>query len=78
MTGLDKAIWWIEYVIRNKGAPYFKYEAVEMSWCKFLMLDVLSFLLVIVTLLIYVTYKTVMLITYLARRYFNAEKNKVL
>lgn len=24
MTGLERAIWWIEYVIRNNGAPHLR------------------------------------------------------
>lgn len=78
MTGLDKAIWWIEYVIRNKGAPYFKYEAREISWYKFLMLDVVTFLLAVTTLLSYIFYKTGIWITSLVQQHFKLEKNKVI
>lgn len=46
-NGLERAIWWIEYVIRNKGAPHFKNPVVDMQWHQFLLLDVFAFILCI-------------------------------
>ncbi|CAH0547833.1 unnamed protein product [Brassicogethes aeneus] len=42
MTSLDKAIWWIEYVLRHKGAPLFKSKATKMPMYEYLMLDVIA------------------------------------
>lgn len=42
---LDRAIWWIEYVLRHKGAGHLRSPAADMSWFKLLSLDVISFLL---------------------------------
>lgn len=44
MKPLDKAMWWIEYVIRHKGAEHLRSPVVEMSWFKLLSLDVITFL----------------------------------
>lgn len=41
---LDRAIWWIEYVLRHKGAAHLRSPAADMSWFKLLSLDVISFL----------------------------------
>lgn len=47
MTGLEKVVWWSEYVIRNKGAPHLRPPGVNMSWTEHLILDVMAFLLFI-------------------------------
>lgn len=47
LKGVEKVIWWIEYVIRHKGAEFLKSPAAEMSFVQYFLLDV-----VIVTLLI--------------------------
>lgn len=38
---MDEAIFWIEYVIRSKGAKHLKSKAVNMPWYSYLMLDIL-------------------------------------
>ncbi|XP_018319519.1 UDP-glucuronosyltransferase 2B17 [Agrilus planipennis] len=43
---LDKALWWIEYVLRHRGAPYFRSEAIDLNWIQYLALDILLFLLI--------------------------------
>lgn len=60
MRSLDRVVWWIEYVIRHKGTPYFRPAVVDMPWYEYFLLDVIAFLLVIITsaiLLIYATAK---------------------
>ena len=44
MTAIDTAVWWTEYVLRNRGAPTLRSPAVNMSWIEFLMIDVLLML----------------------------------
>lgn len=39
-TPLDNAIWWIEYVIKFKGAPHIQSAARDMSWFRYLSLDI--------------------------------------
>lgn len=76
-TGLEKAVWWIEYVIRNKGAVHFRNRVIDMSWFEYLVLDVHAFLAVIGFLLIYVVCKMIQLVLILFRS-FNSEKLKTL
>ncbi|XP_031357075.1 UDP-glucuronosyltransferase 2B15-like [Photinus pyralis] len=45
MTGLERAVWWTEYVIRHKGAAHFKSPALDMPWYQYYFLDVISVLL---------------------------------
>lgn len=58
MTGVAKAIWWTEYVLRHKGAKHLKGPAVHLSWYQYYLLDVIGFcilMLVAVVVLIYIT-----------------------
>ncbi|KAF5289260.1 hypothetical protein FQA39_LY15190 [Lamprigera yunnana] len=38
---LEKAIFWIEYVLRHKGATHLKSEALNLSWYQYHLLDVI-------------------------------------
>lgn len=57
MTGLEKVIWWTEYVIRNKGAQYLKNPRADVTWIDFLILDVIAFLLAVLLIALFVIYK---------------------
>ncbi|XP_050424431.1 UDP-glycosyltransferase UGT5-like [Adelges cooleyi] len=48
---LEKAIYWIEYIVRHNGAYHLKSEASELIWYEFLLLDGL-FLVIIVRIII--------------------------
>lgn len=47
MKPLDKAIYWIEYVIRHNGAHHLKTAGNKLNWIQFLSIDVIIFLLII-------------------------------
>lgn len=57
MTGLEKAVWWTEYVIRNRGAPYLRNPRADVSWSEFLVLDVVAFLFFILCTASFIVYK---------------------
>lgn len=38
---MDEAIFWIEYVMRSKGAKHLKSHAAYMNWLSYLLLDIL-------------------------------------
>jgi len=52
MSALDKAIYWVEYVIRHKGAHHLHSVAVDLKWYQYFSLDVISFLTVVLMLLL--------------------------
>lgn len=60
---MDEALFWIEYVIRHKGAKHLKSNAIHMSWFSYLLLDVLlvnvSALSIVTFLLVWVIKKCV-------------------
>ncbi|KAF0764511.1 UDP-glucuronosyltransferase 2B7-like isoform X2 [Aphis craccivora] len=39
MSALDTAVYWVEYVIRHKGAHHLRSEAVKLTWYQYLLLD---------------------------------------
>lgn len=43
-TPMEKAIFWVEYVIRNEGAPYMKTSARHLDMIEYLNLDVYAVL----------------------------------
>nr|XP_057924617.1 UDP glucuronosyltransferase 5 family, polypeptide G1 [Doryrhamphus excisus] len=48
VSPLDEAIFWIEYVIRNKGAAHLRPAAYGLSWYSYFCLDVLLFMVAVV------------------------------
>lgn len=55
-TGLEKAVWWTEYVIRHKGASHLQSPLVEMSFYEYLLLDVIFAVLLVLLLAAIVIY----------------------
>uniref|UniRef100_A0A3B3USM5 UDP-glucuronosyltransferase n=1 Tax=Poecilia latipinna TaxID=48699 RepID=A0A3B3USM5_9TELE len=47
---MDQATFWVEYVMRHKGAPHLRTEAYGMPWYSYYCFDVLIFLVTAVTL----------------------------
>ncbi|XP_039753666.1 UDP-glycosyltransferase UGT5-like [Pararge aegeria] len=63
MSPLDTAMFWLEYVIRNKGAEYIKNPARNMNWFAYNMVDVYAFILAILTIVIALIVKVISTIT---------------
>lgn len=49
MGPMDQAIYWVEYVIRHKGARHLRTEAYKMPWYSYYCLDVMLLLLTAAT-----------------------------
>uniref|UniRef100_A0A2I3TIW3 Uncharacterized protein n=1 Tax=Pan troglodytes TaxID=9598 RepID=A0A2I3TIW3_PANTR len=50
---LDRAVFWIEFVMRHKGAKHLRVAAHNLTWFQYHSLDVIGFLLVCVTTAIF-------------------------
>lgn len=59
---LEKAIWWIEYVIRHKGAQHLMCTSMDIPWYQYLMLDIFAFLSIVITGLLLIMYGIIKLI----------------
>ncbi|XP_072513407.1 UDP-glucuronosyltransferase 2A1-like isoform X8 [Salminus brasiliensis] len=58
MKPLDQAVFWIEFVMRNKGAKHLRVEAHNLTWYQYHCLDVAAFLLSVVALVVFIFVKT--------------------
>ncbi|KAJ8959701.1 hypothetical protein NQ318_021893 [Aromia moschata] len=56
MTGLEKAIWWTEYVIRHKGAKHLRNPVADLPLYQYYLLDVIGFLLIVVVVSVAIAY----------------------
>lgn len=59
MKPLDTAVYWVEYIIRNGGAPHLRVAGADLPWYKYHSLDVISFLLAVASLFTYLFYVSV-------------------
>ena len=54
---LDRAVFWIEFVMRHKGAKHLRPAAHNLTWYQYHSLDVIGFLLVCVATAVFVLTK---------------------
>ncbi|XP_033181236.1 UDP-glucuronosyltransferase 2A2-like [Mastacembelus armatus] len=73
MKPIDRAIFWIEFVMRHKGAAHLRTESYKMSRIQYYSIDVVAFLLAVVLLTFGVFISAVKL---LWRRMFSRNKVK--
>nr|XP_033475701.1 UDP-glucuronosyltransferase 2A2-like [Epinephelus lanceolatus] len=73
MEPLDRAMFWIEFVMRHKGAAHLRTESYKMSWIQYHSVDVVAFLLAVVLLGFAVF---ICAVKFLWRRVFSGSKVK--
>lgn len=73
MKPLDQAVFWIEYVIRHKGARHLQSHSYKMSWFVYNSVDVIAALLTVVLLL---TFTFIIIIRLMWRSIFAGKKVK--
>ncbi|XP_012922396.1 UDP-glucuronosyltransferase 1-6 isoform X2 [Heterocephalus glaber] len=54
---LDLAVFWVEFVMRHKGAPHLRPAAHDLTWYQYHSLDVIGFLLAITLSVSFITLK---------------------
>uniref|UniRef100_A0A2K6QSZ0 UDP-glucuronosyltransferase n=1 Tax=Rhinopithecus roxellana TaxID=61622 RepID=A0A2K6QSZ0_RHIRO len=57
MKPLDRAVFWIEFVMRHKGAKHLRVAAHDLTWIQYHSLDVIAFLLACVATVIFIITK---------------------
>ncbi|XP_046988880.1 UDP-glucosyltransferase 2-like [Schistocerca americana] len=60
---LERAVWWVEYVIRHKGAPHMRSAALDLHWWQLLLLDVIAFILLSTCAVMYAAFYFIRQIT---------------
>nr|ACG64317.1 UDP glycosyl transferase 1A5A (predicted) [Otolemur garnettii] len=57
MEPLDLAVFWVEFVMRHKGAPHLRPAAHDLTWYQYHSLDVIGFLLATVLTVAFIAFK---------------------
>ncbi|XP_066994908.2 UDP-glycosyltransferase UGT5 [Anabrus simplex] len=78
---MERAVYWVEYIHRHRGAPHLRSAALDLAWYQYFLLDVMAVILAVVisvVLFIYVVIKTVirMLKSMLAKPSRQTKKKK--
>nr|CAD7435485.1 unnamed protein product [Timema monikensis] len=55
-TALETAVYWVEYVIRHRGAPHLRSAGADLPTYQYLLLDVISVLVLGVVSFLYLTF----------------------
>ncbi|KAJ3642498.1 hypothetical protein Zmor_025269 [Zophobas morio] len=55
VSPLDTAVYWVEYVIKHRGAPHLRVAGVDLPWYQYLLLDVIAAIITIASLGLVVT-----------------------
>lgn len=76
MTGLEKAVWWTEYVLRNNGTKFFENSAASVPLYQYLLLDVIGFLLLLVFGILYFISKLIKFVIYAFNRHASKKQKK--
>lgn len=74
MPSLDKAIYWIEYVIRHNGAHHLRSAATELLLYQYLLLDVIAFIIFSLILIIFIFYFIIKIIIKIIHSLFFRQK----
>ncbi|KAJ8954694.1 hypothetical protein NQ318_011387 [Aromia moschata] len=56
LSPMEEAVYWVEYVIRHKGALHLRVAGVDLPWYRYFLLDVILFLAVTAVLSIFLLY----------------------
>lgn len=75
MTGLERAVWWVEYVIRHKDTKHLRGTAVDLPFYKYFLLDIIGFVVIVVLAVGYLIFKLSTCILFIIRRIFK-RRNK--
>ncbi|XP_040822703.1 UDP-glucuronosyltransferase 2B14-like isoform X2 [Ochotona curzoniae] len=73
MKPLDTAVFWIEHVMRHKGAKHLRVAAHDLTWYQYHSLDVIGFLLACVTI---PTYLVIKICLFVYQKLVKTEKKK--
>ncbi|XP_063921468.1 UDP-glycosyltransferase UGT5-like [Zophobas morio] len=54
---METAVYWVEYVIRHRGAPHLKVAGVDLPWYKYMLVDVVGVIFIALVFNSYLFYK---------------------
>lgn len=48
MKPLDRALYWVEYVLRHKGASHLKSSSNELNYAQYFLMDIISVIFILI------------------------------
>ena len=69
---LDRAVWWLEYLLRHPHNPDMKPVTHELNWLQYFLLDVIAAILLILTIIFLLIVKIISCLYNFCRK-----KNKI-
>lgn len=76
MTPQESVVYWTEYVIRHSGAPHLQSAARNLNWFQYLLIDVITFVIIVLFTAIILLYLAVKLIMKFLRIFPTKSRNK--
>lgn len=72
---MDVAIYWVEHVIKHKGAKHLQHAGLKLNWYQYYLIDVIGFLTGIVLVSLFINiYIAKKIVSYIKRK---IRQNKV-
>ena len=56
---LDRAVWWLEYLLRHPHNPDMRSHTHNLNWAQYFLLDVLAFIIAVLATVIFIIVKIV-------------------
>ena len=56
---VEQAVWWVEYVLRHKGAKHLRPATLDLNWIQYFFIDIALFLISVVSLSLFILFKLI-------------------
>ncbi|XP_060863381.1 UDP-glucosyltransferase 2-like [Metopolophium dirhodum] len=77
MSPEKSVVYWTEYVIRHKGAPHLKSQALNLTWYQYFLLDIITVVLIFIFIFVLIVLKLFKFIrTFYTKIYSSSSKLK--
>ena len=54
---VEQAIWWVEYVIRHKGARHLRPAPLDLHWTQYYLIDIAVFIITVLCVVVFSAFK---------------------
>lgn len=57
MSPVDLGVWWVEYVLKHKGAKHLRPATLDLHWTQYLFIDIALFFIAIISFIVFLAIK---------------------
>lgn len=61
MSPVEEAVWWVEYVLRHKGAKHLRPATLDLHWTQYFLLDIAMFVISVIIVTLFLVIKFIKL-----------------